>query len=198
MTYEALCDRSAAELLRYTVQESTIDNLIIHYGSLRKLSDATLTELLAQGLTRSKATKLMAVLQIARIYATEPEERTRIASPSDVVALLRDMEAMDRECFKTISLGTKNHILAVTTVSIGALDYTIAAPREVFKVPIMRSAASIILVHNHPSGDSEPSYQDHQLTKRLRECGTTLGIEVIDHIVIGKNCHVSMKERGML
>lgn len=193
-----LSELTTAKLLELTVREKNGEDILSRLGGLRKLADATPDDIAALGIGRAAAVKLMAIFEIAKRVASAPEHRVKVGCPDDVVALLKDMETLDRECFKTISLGTKNHVLAVTTVSIGGLDFTVAAPREVFKVPIMRSAASIILVHNHPSGDPEPSYQDQQLTRRLRECGSTLGVEVIDHIIIGQNCHVSMKERGLL
>ena len=95
-------------------------------------------------------------------------------------------------------LDTKNNIIGVEEISIGNLNSSIVHPREVFKQAIKRSSSSIILVHNHPSGDPNPSKEDINITKRLVECGDLLGIRVLDHIIIGDNKHTSLKEMDIL
>ncbi|MGF7186160.1 DNA repair protein RadC [Desulfitispora alkaliphila] len=153
-----------------------------------------------KGIGVAKATQLKAAIELGRrISATVPEKRPAIKSPADVAMLLmEEMRYLEKEHFKTLLLNTKNEVLVVDTVSIGSLNASIVHPREVFQNPIKRSAKSIILVHNHPSGDPEPSSEDIAVSKRLIEAGRLLGIDVLDHIVIGDNKFISLKERGLI
>ena len=105
---------------------------------------------------------------------------------------------LDREYFKAVNLNVKNMVLAVDTISMGSLTSSIVHPRELFKAAIKRSAFSLVLVHNHPSGLPDPSTEDIEVTKRLVDAGKLLGIEVLDHVIIGHNPYVSLKERGVI
>jgi DNA repair protein RadC len=111
---------------------------------------------------------------------------------------MAEMLGLQKEYFNTILLNTKNQILAIEEISVGSLNSSIVHPREVFNPAIKKSAGSIILVHNHPSGDPTPSREDIDVTARLIEAGKILGIHVLDHIIIGNNNYVSFKERGLL
>jgi DNA repair protein RadC len=111
---------------------------------------------------------------------------------------LSDMQFLDREHFKSITLNTKNIVLAIDTVSIGNLNSSPVHPRELFKLPIKRSGAAVIVSHNHPSGDPTPSKEDIEVTKRLAEAGKLLGIDIYDHIIIGSQKYVSLKEQGII
>lgn len=124
----------------------------------------------------------------------------KITSPSDAVGLGRKfLVDSDKEKVILCCLDTKNQPVSVSTISLGSINSSIVHPREVFKVAILSNAASIILFHNHPSGDSSPSMEDINVTKRLKECGTLMGIELIDHIIIGsENKFCSLKEKGIL
>lgn len=124
----------------------------------------------------------------------------KITSPSEAVGLGRKfLEDSDREKLILCCLDTKNQPLSVSVISIGSLNSSIVHPREVFKVAILSNAASIILFHNHPSGETSPSVEDINVTKRLKECGTLIGIELIDHIIIGsEGRYCSLKEKGIL
>jgi DNA repair protein RadC len=104
----------------------------------------------------------------------------------------------EQENFLALLLNTKNEVLAEVTVSIGTLDMSVAHPREVFKSAIRCNSAGVILAHNHPSGDPLPSPEDGQLTRQLVEAGKLLGIEVVDHLVIGNGRWVSLREKGLL
>ena len=128
------------------------------------------------------------------------KERHIIRSPQDVAAILSEyLKETDREHFVLLLLDTKNSVIGITTVSIGILDSALVHPREVYKPAILANAACIILAHNHPSGDPTPSAEDRRITQRLHEAGQILGIEVLDHIIVGeKNRFVSLKERGVL
>jgi DNA repair protein RadC len=123
----------------------------------------------------------------------------RIQTAQDVFdAFHARAEQSDREVFLMLALDGKNHLLGFHVVSVGSLTTALVHPREVFKVAILSNAASVILLHNHPSGDPEPSAEDRAITGRLRQAGELLGIQVIDHVVIGDGRFVSMAEQNLL
>jgi DNA repair protein RadC len=127
------------------------------------------------------------------------EGSPKIQDPSDAEQAIRYLiDASDREMFVSVFLNTKNVITGSEIVSIGSLDSTIVHPREVFKAALLHNAASIIIGHNHPSGDPTPSREDIQVTNRLSEVGKLLGVEVLDHIIIGEGRFVSLRESGMM
>lgn len=124
-----------------------------------------------------------------------------IKKPEDVQKLVNehiDLKDADREHFIVFYLDRKSSINAINTVSIGGLNSTHVHPREVFKTALLSSAASIILCHNHPSGDPTPSREDVDITRRLVEVGEILGIDVLDHVIIGVNRYYSLKEKGII
>lgn len=124
-------------------------------------------------------------------------KRPQIMSSTDVVELLRkDIGEERREVFGVLYLDTKNYLLHSQIIAIGSLNQCIVHPREVFREAVRRAANSIILVHNHPSGDVTPSLDDENITKQLKEAGKILGIELLDHVIVGNGCFVSMKEKG--
>lgn len=124
---------------------------------------------------------------------------SKISSPLDTVEIFRKfIGTSDREVLALMALDTKNKINSLTVVSIGNLNASIVHPREVFKMAILSNACSIIICHNHPSGDSTPSKEDINISIRLKECGKLLGIELLDHIIIGDEEYTSLKERGIL
>ena len=124
--------------------------------------------------------------------------RPMISSAEDVDGLLRGRIAnLDRENFVAVLLNTKNEVLEFPTISVGTLSSSLVHPREVFKPAIRASAAGVILAHNHPSGRVGPSYEDREVTRRLREAAEIIGIEVLDHVILGDG-YFSMKEHGML
>jgi DNA repair protein RadC len=111
---------------------------------------------------------------------------------------MEEMRYLDKEYFKVVMLNVKNRVISVENISIGSLNSSIVHPREVFKPAIKRSSAAVILVHNHPSGDTTPSREDIEITRRLVEAGKILGIEVLDHIIFGNSDYLSFKEKGLL
>jgi DNA repair protein RadC len=111
---------------------------------------------------------------------------------------MEDMRYLKKEYFKIIILDTKNKVLDVCTISIGSLNSSIVHPREVFHEAVKKSAASILLVHNHPSGETQPSREDINITKRLIEAGELMGIKVLDHIIIGDGVYLSFKEENII
>lgn len=153
------------------------------------------------GVGPAGAARLLACLEIARRASTWTcEERPLVSTPEDVVALCApQLRGLDREHFWALVLTTKNRLVRMVEVSVGSLNASIVHPRELFREAVRMSAASIVVVHNHPSGDPTPSGADLQLTRRLAKAGEVLGIELLDHIVIGDGgAHTSLRHMGVL
>lgn len=138
------------------------------------------------------------VLQIKQVKKELGEIKNHIVcSPNDAYEVAAEMiEDEDREVFLVMMLNTKNRIVAMHRAHVGSLNASIVHPREVFKAAILNNAASIVVSHQHPSGDPTPSREDRDITRRLVEAGKILGIEVLDHIVIGDGRYYSFKEQG--
>ena len=147
----------------------------------------------------AKASAILAAAEIGKRMVSEPgPERPVISSPGDVDRLLRGrMACLDRERFVVVLLDAKNAVIGIHTVSVGTLSSSLVHPREVFKLAIQASAAGLVVAHNHPSGKTEPSREDRDVTERIVEAGKTLGIEVLDHLVIG-DAFFSFKEHGLI
>lgn len=163
------------------------------------MADASVEELSKiKGIGPAKSVKIKAAVELGlRLSAHFKRRGTSITCPADVAAFLMDeMQLLEKEYFKTMLLDTKNQLISVEDISVGSLNSSIVHPREVFKPAIKRSSASVILVHNHPSGDPTPSREDIQVTNRLMEAGKIIGIEVIDHVIIGNGSYVSLRESG--
>jgi len=168
-------------------------------ASDRHILEVTKEELLSvKGIGQRRAESILAALQLNRICCQPVIQGKiiQISSPGDVASfLMAAMRFLDREHFKVIMLTTKNEVIGLETVAIGNLNSAIVHPREVLKAPIKKSAASVILAHNHPSGNPNPSQEDIELTKRLIAAGQIIGIEVLDHIIIGNGSFTSLKEK---
>jgi DNA repair protein RadC len=165
------------------------------------LSECTLEELARiSGVGAAKACRIAAAVELGKRLATNPKDkRIRIASPQEVAELFMEtMRHLKQECFRVLLLNVKNEIMAIEEVSVGNLNSSVADPREVFRPAIRRGSASVILAHNHPSGNPEPSGADIEATKRLTEAGELLGIKVIDHIIVGDGTFVSMRQSKLL
>ena len=176
------------------------ERLLARFGGLRGLAQATLAEVSAlSGVGRAKGASILAALELGRRLTTaEMTEYPTIKSPRKVADLLMGrLRFLDREHFFVILLSARNQPLGVEQVSIGHLTASLVHPRELFKAAIQKSAAAVILAHNHPSGDPAPSQEDLLLTRRLREGGELLGIEILDHIIFGDNKYTSLKEKGL-
>lgn len=145
-----------------------------------------------------RACQIVAAFEIGKRFARFSGTKSAlIRGPGDVAALFMDeMRHFDKEHFRAALLNTKNRILRVVTVSIGSLNASIVHPREILKPAISASAASIILIHNHPTGDPTPSNEDIEFTKRFAKCGELIGIQLLDHIIIGAGRYQSLKESG--
>jgi DNA repair protein RadC len=174
--------------------------MLVKDGGLRYLAAANLDELTAiPGVGLAKATRIKAALELSARMALQSTDRPVIKSAEDVKNMvMEDMRYLDKEHFKAIYLDRKLRLLGIVKITEGGLFSAVVQPREVFKPAIQKSAASIILVHNHPSGDPTPSAEDIELTRRLREAGILLGIDVLDHIVIGDNKHCSLSTMGLM
>ena len=130
---------------------------------------------------------------------SQKAETRKVSNSRDVYTLARErLETADREYFEIFLMDRKNQVRGIHTVSIGSLSASIVHPREVFKAAIVGNAAAIICVHNHPSGDPRPSPEDKEITRRLREAGKIIGIEVLDHIVIGDGQYFSFADEGLI
>lgn len=176
-------------------------DLLVKFGSIKAISEASLEELSQiKGIGFAKAVQIKACFELGKRKDSEHELKDfNIKDPQGVVkAIQSSIKDKAKEHFKLILLNTRNKIIGISTISIGSLSASIVHPREVFKDAIMHSANAVVLVHNHPSGDTEPSEDDLKITKRLAEAGKILGIEVLDHIIIGKDNYFSFKEKRLV
>ena len=199
---------SISELLAVLLRTGTEQNsaiglaeMLLHrFGNIRGVAHATIEEMAeVHGIGPAKAAQIKAAIEFGRrLISASPEERTKIRSPRDVYNLLGpNLRDEKREHFVALLLDTKNGVMRSKTVSVGDLSSSIVHPREVFVEAIRHGSASIIVSHNHPSGDPAPSPEDIAVTRRLAEAGELLGIELLDHIVLGDDRWVSLKERGL-
>jgi DNA repair protein RadC len=201
---------STSELLAILIRTGTRQYNAIDLGNilmrkcgddLNELSVITLEELcLVDGIGESKACQILAAIELGKRLKQSPLSRkTKITSPNDVVSFFSaELSSQRVEKFIAVFLNTKNEMIAWEVISIGSLNASIVHPREVFNRAIKRSAASILAVHNHPSGHVEPSQEDINITKRLSEVGQIVGIPMVDHIIIGKDKYYSFKEQNQL
>lgn len=152
------------------------------------------------GIGQVKAAQVHAVLELSkRISKQKHAHEVKITSASAVANMyMEDLRHLKQECFKVIYLDTKNKIINDENISIGSLNASIVHPREVFKNAVKKSANSIIIMHNHPSGDPAPSREDIDITRRIRKSGELLGISLLDHIIIGDHRYISFKEEKLL
>jgi DNA repair protein RadC len=153
-----------------------------------------------KGVGRTKAKRIVAAVELGKRLVTSPKKERVVADSPNVVAdlLMPNMRWLKQECFKVLLLNLKNEITAIEEVSVGNVNSSVADSREVFRPAIKRGAARIVLVHNHPSGNPEPSSSDVAATIRLIKAGEFLGIKVLDHVVIGDGTYVSMKESNLV
>jgi len=176
------------------------ERLLSQFGGLPGLAQASFDELChVHGIGTAKAAQIKAALELGRrLMATAPHERPQVRSPADVANLLMlEMGLLEQEHLRAVLLDTKNVVLRVANVYAGNLNTAVVRVGEVFREAIRANCASIIVVHNHPSGDPTPSPEDVRVTEQLVEAGRLLDIEVLDHLVIGRNRYVSLKERGL-
>ncbi len=193
-----------AILLRTGVAGENVLNLSVRllaeYDGLAGLARGDYRELCSvKGLSDAKVCQLLAALELGRrLVSLHPEDRAVISGPEDVSnLLLADMGQLEQEHLKVLLLDSKNRVLGINQVYIGTVNSAVVRPADVFKPAVRANAVSIIAVHNHPSGDPTPSPEDASITAQLREAGDTLGVELLDHVVLGGASYVSLKNRGL-
>ncbi|HZK24265.1 MAG TPA: DNA repair protein RadC [Oscillospiraceae bacterium] len=200
---------SDAELLAIllrsgTAQETAVqlaEKVLLKVGGITELPRSSREELQSiKGLGPAKAVTLLAAAELAtRLSNRTRYESVTVSSPSDAAGLvMEELRHKLREHFRVLLLDTKNKVLGMEDISIGSLNSSLVHPREVFRPAIRKACASVILIHNHPSGDPTPSREDVDVTKRLTEAGCLMGIEVLDHLVIGDGRFVSFREKGLI
>ena len=189
-----------AELLGVVIGKPDRAEVILSDYPKESLVDMTLEQLARiEGVSKAKARTLIAAFELARRglhrgLGVQPV----ISAPSDSLHYLTDIRDQQREHFLCLYLNARNQVIRTEVVSIGSLSSAIVHPREVFALAVALHAASVILAHNHPSGDVSPSQDDINLTRRLVQAGEILGIDILDHLIIGGEDFLSMKERGLM
>ncbi|WP_057579994.1 RadC family protein [Paraclostridium sordellii] len=200
---------SNAELLAIILRTGTkkqsvleLANYILNKDSqgIRWLKDITVQELCEiDGIGISKATQIKAALELGISISSAKPTKYKVANPWDIYKYyMESLRYLNKEIFKIILLNTKNEIICDIDVSVGTLNMSLVHSREVFREAIKRNSNKIILMHNHPSGNIEPSNEDKNVTLRLIKCGDLIGIEVIDHIIIGDGLYYSFKENMII
>ncbi len=189
-----------AAVIGGTQQIEIADALLARFtGDLQRIYHAPIQQIAAvHGLGESTAVKLKAALALGLRLCEPPAERPVVTSPADAAALVQhEMSLLEQEYLKVIVLSTRNHVLDIVEVTHGSVNSSQVRVAELLRPAIERNSPAIILVHNHPSGDPEPSPQDVNLTRAVIEAGKLMDIDVLDHLVIGKGAFVSLKERKL-
>jgi DNA repair protein RadC len=194
-----------AIILRVGTPEYSAIGLAEHvlgvFNGLNGIAVASVEELSSiKGLGVAKAAQLRAMVELGkRLAASVGHSRQTIRSPQDAADLLMpELRDLPQERFKAIFLNSRNEVLKTRTISVGSLDSSLITPRDLFREGISSNAAAVIIAHNHPSGDPSPSPEDIAISKRLIQAGQMIGIEVLDHVIIGDGRWLSLKERGLI
>jgi len=179
----------------------TSQRLLSKFGNLKGVANASIEELTEiKGIGQAKAAQIKAAAELSkRLESPIAEgENPVVKSPEDVANIVRSrLKGKKKEHFLVLCLDTRNRLINCKPVSVGSLDTSIVHPREAFKEAVSSCAASVIFVHNHPSGDTEPSKEDVELTKRLAKAGEIMGIDVLDHIIVCDKNYLSLKGRNL-
>jgi len=199
---------STAELIAIVIRtgvggENVIrlaERTLSSFGGITGLARASVKELMqVKGIGEAKAVEMKASLELGRrLIAATPAERPTVTSPGDAANLLMtEMSLLEQEHLRLVLLDTRNGVLSTPTIYIGSLNSSVVRVGELFRAAIRENAAAFIVVHNHPSGDPSPSPEDVRVTRQIVEAGKLLDIDVLDHIIIGRQRYVSLKERGL-
>jgi len=187
-----------------TKQESVLhlaNRVLTYFEQLHELKTATIEEMTAvKGIGVAKGVQLLAAIELGRrLSQQQTDGKFTVRSPKDAATyLMADMTSLKQENFVVLFMNVKNQVLHRQTIFIGSLNASIVHPREIFREAVKRSAASIICAHNHPSGNPAPSPEDIEVTKRLQDAGQIMGIELLDHVIIGDHQFISLKEKGYM
>ncbi|WP_203333118.1 RadC family protein [Planococcus beigongshangi] len=187
-----------------TRQESVLhlaNRVLHHFEQIQQMKDASIEELTSiNGIGQAKAVQLLAAVELGRrLSSKQTDAKYTIRSPKDAASyLMADMTSLKQEHFVVLFLNIKNQVLHRQTIFVGSLNASIVHPREIFREAVRRSAASIVCAHNHPSGNPAPSPEDIAVTKRLMEAGSIVGIELLDHLIIGDHQFISLNEKGYM
>lgn len=180
--------------------QKATENLIASFDNLYELKKATRSELTQiYGIGTQKANELIAAMELGYRLALKVQPTYGLANNSCKIGMqfIQELKDEDQEHFIALCLNTKNKIIARKTISIGTIDSAITHPRDVFRFAIKNNAARLIVVHNHPSGNPDPSQADIAVTKRLINTGKLIGIELLDHIIVGNDNYISLREYGV-
>ena len=178
----------SVEKAREIIETHSLSTLATpHYDELRKIISSKRARILISAFELSR-----------RMFQKGPTVVPVISCPEETLPFVWDIRTRDKEHFMCLYLNARNQMIHKEIISIGSLSASIVHPREVFSVAIQKCAASIILAHNHPSSDPSPSKDDLELTKRLKNAGEILGIEILDHVIVSENDFTSIKERGLM
>lgn len=151
-----------------------------------------------EGVGAAKACQILSCLELGRRYYGKVQDKIRVAHPQDILPLVTDIRGRRQEHFVCTTLNGAGEVIETRTITVGLLNHSLVHPREVFADAITDRAASVILIHNHPSGTLEPSREDLVVTEQIRNAGEILGIRVLDHIIVTKDGYLSLKETGFL
>ena len=198
MNLEYLSD---VELLENFMPKETAQNILHEYSSIYNvMNSATEKQLKSfKGITPVRIRKILCIKEMMSRMQREKQKQLKIiTTPKNVIEYFRFLEDKDKEEFWVMMLNTKNGIISSKCVSIGTLNMALAQPREIFNVAVRYMASSIIVAHNHPSGDCTPSIEDIAVTKNIIEAGKLLYIECLDHIIIGRQKSISLKQEGVI
>lgn len=199
---------SSAELLAIIIRTGSggenvlrlTERLLAAFDGLNGVARASLTELQqVKGIGPAKAVEIKAALELGRrLLVTAPEERPVVSTPADAANLLMsEMSLLEKEHLRVILLDTRNRVISTPTIYVGSLNSSVVRIAELFRPAIKQNAAAIIVAHNHPSGDPSPSPEDVRVTREISKAGKLLSIELLDHVIIGRNRFISLKERGL-
>lgn len=202
---------STSELLAIVLRTGTRGENIIslstrilsEFNGLDGLLEAGISEITSiKGIKDIKGSQILAMGELFRRLNSleiKKKDKEKVSSPKDIAnILIKEMMALKQEVLKLIMLDTKNNIIGIKDVFKGSLNTSIVHPREIFKEALKKSSSSIIICHNHPSGDSTPSKEDINITLRLKECSKIMGIDLLDHLIIGNDNYTSLKEKGII
>lgn len=176
-------------------------NVLGHFEDLFMLKEVTMEELMRiQGIGQTKAIELIAAIELGKRISRSSQVKEGCVNSASAIGemLIEEIGGLHQERVLAMYLNTKNEILKKETIFIGSLNSSVAHPREIFKGAVRYSAARLIICHNHPSGNPEPSQADIQFTQRMKEAGELIGIELLDHLIIGENSYISLKEYDII